>query len=458
MAGHTRDIARFAGAVLIGRGGFGSVYRATDVEHGRDVAIKVLQGALGDTERRRFDRERQTMGRLGAHPNIIPVHESGYTDQGEAYLVMELAAHGSLRDRLDRDGTIPWQEAVSIITAIAGATQAAHEQGVLHRDIKPDNILIDAYHNPRLGDFGIAAVASNATATTSTTATLAHAAPEILQGAPSTAAADIYAIGSTLYNLMTGWPPFQRPGDENVTALITRALTEPPPDLRVHGVPDSVARVVERALAKDIGARQASAAQLAQELVEAAANPSAPPLGASPMPIVSNSETIISSPPMHAGHQGAADTPQRSIPAAGAGTGAAAAAAARHGVADGVTIISPPQPSPQFSPPAAHHAGASAPHGHAGASAPHGYAATARPGSGRLWWIVAAVAFIALAGAAGAFAATRSGSGNATGGGAIAGGGTTEPTIDTTTSSDPAPQATTSTSSTVASTTTTAPT
>ena len=177
MAAHRRDIARFKDATLIGRGGFGAVYRATDDEHGREVAIKVLQGALGETERRRFDRERQTMGRLGAHPNIVPVHESGYTEQGEGYIVMSLATKGSVADRLEREGPLPWSEAVSIIVAIARAAQAAHEQGVLHRDIKPDNILIDAYDNPRLTDFGIAAVASNATATTSTTATIAHAAP-----------------------------------------------------------------------------------------------------------------------------------------------------------------------------------------------------------------------------------------------------------------------------------------
>ncbi|MGF1600197.1 MAG: serine/threonine-protein kinase [Acidimicrobiales bacterium] len=272
MADQARDIGRFRNATLIGQGGFGSVYRATDAEHGRDVAIKVLQGILGDTERRRFDRERQTMGRLGAHPNIMPVHESGYTAQGEGYLVMELAPHGSLAQRLQREGPLPWPEAVAVMVDIARATQAAHDQGVLHRDIKPDNILIDAYRNPRLTDFGIAAVASNATATTSTTATIAHAAPEVLEGWPPTPAIDIYALGSTFYNLVLGRPPFQEPGDHGVSAMIARTMTALPPDLRPFGVPDRVATVAERALAKDSAARQPSAAHLADELAAAAAS------------------------------------------------------------------------------------------------------------------------------------------------------------------------------------------
>ncbi len=284
MAAKTRDIGPYRNAELLGRGGFGSVYRVNDPEHGREVAIKVLQGQLGETERRRFDRERQTMGRLGSHPNIVPVYDSGYTEGGEGYIVMELATGGSLRERIDREGGLGWKESAAIMAAIAKAAEAAHNEGVLHRDIKPDNILIDSYGNPKLTDFGIAAVASNATATTSMTATVAHAAPEILQGQTGNHSIDIYAIGSTFYNLVTGLPPFQRADDFGVPAMITRALTEDPPDLRQHGVPDQVARVIERSLAKEPGARQPTAAQLADELLaavaeaEAGGGPTSPPV------------------------------------------------------------------------------------------------------------------------------------------------------------------------------------
>lgn len=338
MVAHTRDIARFTNATLIGRGGFGSVYRATDAEHGREVAIKVLQGTLGETERRRFDRERQTMGRLGAHPNITPVHESGYTDQGEGYIVMALAAKGSLADRLTHNGSVPWPEAVAVIAAIARAAQAAHDQGVLHRDIKPDNILIDAYDNPRLTDFGIAAVASNATATTSTTATIAHAAPEVLQGQPPTPAVDVYALGSTLYNLIIGRPPFQEPDDHGVPAMITRALTQPPPDLRQFGVPGRVAEIAARALAKDAAARPATAGQLADEL-EAALGGAASGDQAPTQVADSGPPTVVAGPPIspnpYAGnptppHTASPPPAQTPSPAPGHGPAPAHASASGH--------------------------------------------------------------------------------------------------------------------------------
>lgn len=270
MSGGTRDIGRYRVAELIGRGGFGAVYRALDEDHSRNVAIKVLQGTLGETERRRFDRERKAMGRLGAHPNIISVYESGYTDLGEGYIVMELATGGSLRQQLETAGPMPWNNAVAIMIAISSAIQVAHDNGVLHRDIKPDNILVDEFGYPKLTDFGIAAVASIATATTSTATTAVHAAPEVLQGHTAAESVDVYAIGSTLHTLVAGVPPFTQPNDEAVAAIITRTLTQPPPDLRPLGIPDPVASVIERALAKEPSERQVSAGALAIDLQAAA--------------------------------------------------------------------------------------------------------------------------------------------------------------------------------------------
>ena len=270
MVARVRDIAGYAGAELIGQGGFGAVYRADDEAHGRQVAIKVLPSSLGESELRRFDRERQTMGRLGSHANIVPVYESGYTEAGEPYIVMELASGGSLRERLAASGPVPWEEAVEILVAVSGAVQAAHDKGVLHRDIKPDNILIDAYGWPKLADFGIASVAASSTNTTTTRASLAHAAPEQLQGEPSTTAVDVYALGSTFHTLVTGSAPFVRETDDSPTPIITRTLMEPPPDLRPQGIPGAVAAVVERAMAKDPDDRQETARQFGAELKSAA--------------------------------------------------------------------------------------------------------------------------------------------------------------------------------------------
>ena len=277
MVSTQRNIGRYTNATLIGRGGFGAVYKAQDDEHGRQVAIKVLQGDLGETERRRFDRERQAMGMLGGHPNIVSILDSGYTDAGEGYLVMGLATGGSLQERLARSGSLPWAEATAMMAAISSAVQSAHDSGILHRDIKPDNILIDEFRNPRLADFGIAAVASNATATVSTATTLAHAAPEILSGQPASPATDIYAIGSTLFNLIVGRPPFLHDGDTALAAMINRTFTEPAPDLRAFGVPAPIAATVARALAKSPGERHTSAAEMASDLLIASATSSQDP-------------------------------------------------------------------------------------------------------------------------------------------------------------------------------------
>ena len=270
MTEASRTIAGYPDAVLIGQGGFGVVYRATDHAHGREVAVKVLHGVLDDTQRRRFDRERKAMGALGGHPNVIAVHDSGYVESGDGYIVMEYAPGGSYGDRIRRNGPLAWPEALEVIVAVASAVEAAHRSGVLHRDIKPDNILIDRFGTPKLTDFGIAALAGSATNTTSTTATLAHAAPEILDGRPSSAASDVYALASTFHNLILGRPPFFRPGDEGNAAMIARILTEAPPDLTTVGVPASVAEVANQSLAKGSQDRPASAGDLSRALAAAA--------------------------------------------------------------------------------------------------------------------------------------------------------------------------------------------
>ncbi len=268
MAREQRHIGSYRDAELIGRGGFGSVYRADDPDHGRQVAIKVLDVELGEAERRRFDRERRLMGQLGSHPNIISVFDSGYTDRDEAYIVMELATEGSLRSELDRRKHFAWQDAVDLIAPIAKAVAAAHEQGIVHRDIKPDNILIDGYGNPRLTDFGIAALTSGATSTQAASATLAHAAPEVLDGKQGTEATDVYALASTLHTLIAGTSPFMRSADEGLGVMMRRIMAEPPPDLRPLGVPDHVASAIERSLAKSPSDRPLTAAAFAAAITD----------------------------------------------------------------------------------------------------------------------------------------------------------------------------------------------
>ncbi|MEA2685424.1 MAG: hypothetical protein QOE93_619, partial [Actinomycetota bacterium] len=153
---------------------------------------------------------------------------------------------------------------------IAGALESAHRIGVLHRDIKPENVLLSRFGEPKLADFGIASVAGRTeTRSGSVTASIAHAAPEILNGERPTVATDVYSLASTLYTLLTGGPAFVHVDDETVLPIVARIAADPVPDLRPRGVPDALCRVVEQGMAKEPGARQGSALEIARRLQDA---------------------------------------------------------------------------------------------------------------------------------------------------------------------------------------------
>jgi YVTN family beta-propeller protein len=255
----------------IGRGGYAVVYRGHQAAFGRSVAIKVLTSpSVGELEKTRFEREALAMGRLSWHPNIVVVHETGMTDTGLPYLVEEFLEGGSLGDKLRRDGIFSPAEAVADLIQLCAAAHTAHEADLLHRDIKPDNALIDAFGHIKLADFGIAAVSgSTITATGIVTATIAHAAPEVLNGARATYGADVYSLGSTLYELLTGTAAFVRDDEESIVPLVVRVTNDPVPDLTQLGVPSPVADVVEQAMAKSPDDRPSSALQLGQMLQSA---------------------------------------------------------------------------------------------------------------------------------------------------------------------------------------------
>jgi len=254
----------------IGRGGFAVVYKAHDTDFGRDVAVKILQTRLDSEGLARFQRECAAVGVISNHPHIVAVHRSGVTDEGNAYLVMELLTGGSLAARASAE-RMPWREAVALGVALAGALETAHRAGVMHRDVKPENILFSAFKAPVLVDFGIAAVRGGyETRSSAITASLAHAAPEVIAGSRASAASDVYALASTLFFALAGRAPFSDDADETLVPLIARIATAPPPDLRPFGVPDGVAAVVESALAKDAGTRPVTAEAFADALVSAA--------------------------------------------------------------------------------------------------------------------------------------------------------------------------------------------
>ena len=255
----------------IGRGGFAVVYRARDLDFQRDVAVKVIQARLDAHGLARFERECAAVGAISHHPHIVAVHRSGVTPDGSAYLVMELLPGGSLAMRVGA-APLSWQAACALGVQLSGALDTAHRAGVLHRDVKPENILFSAFEAPVLVDFGIAAIrGGEPTSSAVITASLSHAAPEILAGGRASAASDVYGLASALHFAMAGRPAFGREGDETLVPLIARIATTPPPDLRAAGVPDAVASAIERGLAKDPADRPESALAFGEALRAAAA-------------------------------------------------------------------------------------------------------------------------------------------------------------------------------------------
>ena len=251
----------------IGRGGFGIVYRAQQKSVGRTVAVKMLATvSLGEETRRRFERECKAMAAVSSHPNIIALYDSGMTATGRPYIVMEYATGGALASRLP----LSWERAVEVGVKTAGALETAHQIGIFHRDVKPENILLSAYEEPKLTDFGVAKVAeSSETPSGNITASILHAAPETLSGSRPSATTDVYSLASTIFALIVGRAPFAGENEETLAPLLTRIMLADVPDLRQYDVPDAVCAVLEQALAKEPAERQQTPAEFGRMLAAA---------------------------------------------------------------------------------------------------------------------------------------------------------------------------------------------
>ncbi|UZG55889.1 protein kinase domain-containing protein [Rhodococcus opacus] len=259
--------AGFGDVQEIGRGGFGVVYRCTQAELDRTVAVKVLTVELDEENRARFFREQRAMGRLTGHPNIVNILQVGATDSGRPYIVMPYHPQDSLDVRIRRHGPLPVGEALRLGVKMAGAVETAHRLGILHRDVKPANILLTDYGEPELTDFGIAHVTGGfETATGAVTGSPAYTAPEVLGGEPPSPAADIYGLGATLFSALTGHAAFERRSGEQVVAQFLRITTQAVPDLREHGIPEDVSAVIARAMSREPGQRPATAADFGDAL------------------------------------------------------------------------------------------------------------------------------------------------------------------------------------------------
>lgn len=252
-----RDLAR------IGHGGFSVVYRAVQESFERAVALKVLTGVGPDEDaRRRFLREVRLASRLGGHPHVVTVLDTGTTDSGRPYLAMDLYEGGSLKQQLVRSGPLSAAETAVVGAKIADALAAAHSLGVLHRDVKPNNILVSRFGEPALADFGVSCLLdSSSSASVLDVFSPQHAAPELITRGVPTKASDIYSLGSTLYELVTGRPPFDGE-NRDIRSVLWRAVSEPAPRPACPELP-GLADVIVRAMAKDPQERFPDAAAFA---------------------------------------------------------------------------------------------------------------------------------------------------------------------------------------------------
>jgi tRNA A-37 threonylcarbamoyl transferase component Bud32 len=252
---------------LLGGGGMAEVYLAHDDVLDREVALKILRNQYANDEEfvERFRREAQSAARL-SHPNIVSIYDRGRSDDGAYYIAMEHVQRGTLKDRIKRDGALTPDVAAGVALQIADALQAAHESGVIHRDIKPQNVLVTRTGDVKVTDFGIARAASSPlTQTSAVLGTAGYMSPEQALGQSVGPQSDLYSLGVVLFEMLTGELPYD---SESPISLAMKHVNEPPRSPREANleIPEPLDAVTLKLLAKDPDDRYASATELADDL------------------------------------------------------------------------------------------------------------------------------------------------------------------------------------------------
>ena len=253
MNDHLPRIDGYSKLREIGSGGFSRVYEAHQREFGRQVAIKVLNNRLVDeTSVASFERECRSMGVLSTHPYIVTVLASAFTSDKRPCIVMDLFPAGDYMSSLRAKGPVPLAELLSLGVRMSGALATAHEHGVIHGDVKPQNIFKSNFGYPALGDFGIATLYGPDSDHAPTGLSAHYAAPELIDSGAATTgpAADQYALAATIFTLATGRRPFQSNVKDTPQQVILRALSEPTPRLPGR-FPRSLGDALLRAMARD---------------------------------------------------------------------------------------------------------------------------------------------------------------------------------------------------------------
>jgi eukaryotic-like serine/threonine-protein kinase len=252
----------------LGAGGMAEVYLAHDNVLERDVALKVMSGRYADDEEfvERFKREAQSAAVL-SHPNIVSIYDRGESEEGTYYIAMEYLCGGTLKDRILKRGALPPRTAAAVALQIAEALRAAHEAGVVHRDIKPHNVLVTEAGNVKVGDFGIARAASSSTMTRtgSILGTAHYISPEQAMGEPVGPQSDLYSLGVVLYEMLTGTLPYDAETSIGIAMKHVNGYLTPPRELNPE-VPEGINAIVARLLEKNPKDRYVDAEELIDDL------------------------------------------------------------------------------------------------------------------------------------------------------------------------------------------------
>ena len=259
---------RYTLVELLGDGGMAEVYLAHDNSLDRRVALKVMRERYADDEEfvERFRREALNAASLN-HPGIVQVYDRGRTEDGAFYMAMEYVPGGTLKERMKAEGTLDPREAADLASQVAEALAVAHDRGIVHRDVKPQNVLLASSGEAKVSDFGIARAASSETMTQANAVlgTLAYMSPEQVRGERVGPASDLYSLGVLLYEMLTGELPYR--GEDPIATAMKRLDEEPPhPRATNPNVPEALDALVVRLLARDPADRHASAASLAGDL------------------------------------------------------------------------------------------------------------------------------------------------------------------------------------------------